>query len=135
METSAGSESPKFECAIPWLLVPDLERTVQYYELTLGFRRNFLSTEEGIAGVYRDLAMLHFALGGGEPRQNTHSWRAQIEPIDAAIHVHGLAAIFDDVKNRGADLAGPIRILPSGLSYFRVRDCNGYWLRFTQPYA
>ena len=79
--------------------------------------------------------MLHFALAGGELQSNAISWRAGIEPIDVAFHVDGLETLYQDMKARGADLAGPIRKLSSGLSHFRLRDCNGYWLQFTQPFA
>jgi catechol 2,3-dioxygenase-like lactoylglutathione lyase family enzyme len=114
------------------LLVDDVARALDFYRDRLGFevsRYDRLPEHYGYAS--RDNCHVHFAHWEGvRPRPN-----GEVVPpdmFDVYVYVDDVAALHEELAERGADLLhGPVD-QGYGLREIRVRDPHGYILAFGQ---
>jgi catechol 2,3-dioxygenase-like lactoylglutathione lyase family enzyme len=116
----------------PVLLVPDVQIAADHYRDRLGFEVDFYERHpEHYAYARRDDCYIHFACFEGAPA------RPNVEVVppdmfDVYLYVDDVAALFEELTGRGADLLhGPVD-QGYGLREIRVRDPHGYILAFGQ---
>ncbi len=117
--------------AVPILFVRDVRRAARYYEERLGFKVDFLHGEPPFYGsVSRDDIRLHLRhvarpnfveLAGREPSL-----------ILATSEVSDIEALFDQIRDLGAELAQPLVEQDWGGTDFQVRDLDGNVISFVQ---
>ena len=113
----------------PVLRVPDLKRSIAFYQDQLGFDLDFIY-EGSYAGVSRDGCHIH--LKCAHPSSRDQAVLAPDEFIDASIAVQNAEALSATFKSAGVPFAQPLRQMPYGVEFY-VRDPDGYVLGFIQP--
>ncbi|MBK4215619.1 VOC family protein [Paracoccus caeni] len=117
--------------AIPILFVSDVPRAAQYYSDALGFEIDFLYGEPAYYGsVSRDSACLHLRFVG-QPNFAELAAR-ELSLIVATIEVSDVKAIFQDLTERGAEIAQKLTIQPWAGTDFHVRDPDGNVISFVE---
>jgi uncharacterized glyoxalase superfamily protein PhnB len=116
----------------PQLLVDDLPAAMAYYRERLGFGVEFCY-ESFYAGVSRDGIMIHLKCAPKTMSDRAH--RKQQEHLDAYISVTGAAALFDELRSRGARIIRPLEERPWSCLDFYVEDLDGYILCFSEAIA
>ena len=115
----------KLDGLIPMLESADLARTIDYYTRTLGFELDATWPEEGeptgcrlVAG---DAVLMFAARDAAAPAL---SGQLYCFPRD-------VDALWNELRER-VEVVAPLADWDHGMREFRVRDCNGYVLRFGQ---
>ena len=121
---------PRLNAIAPQLLVDDLEAALAYYRDRLGFRVDF-AYEGFYAAVRRDGALIHLKCAPKILQDRAH--RKAHEHLDAYIEVSGVAALYDELRSRGAWVLTSLVERPWGHTDFWVEDTDGYILCFSQP--
>ena len=112
------------------LLVECVARAAGYYRDALGFDVELYDAlPEHYAYATRDACSIHFAcFENGQVRPNSQA--VPPDMFDVYVYVDDLAALYDELVRRGAEIVhGPID-QEYGLREFRVRDPHGYILAF-----
>ena len=112
------------------LLVGSVPRSVDYYGNALGFDvESYDALPEHYAYASRDACRIHFArFEDASARQS--SVAAPPDMFDVYVYVDDLAALYEELVKRGAEIVhGPVD-QEYGLREFRVRDRHGYILAF-----
>ena len=116
----------------PQFLVDDLTAAMAYYRERLGFETDFCY-ESFYAGVSRDGIMIHLKCA---PKVvSDRAQRRQQEHLDAYISVSGVAALYDELRSRGARITRPLEERPWACLDFYVEDLDGYTLCFSEAIA
>ncbi len=113
----------------PQFLVDDLPAAVAYYREQLGFGIDFCY-ESFYAGVSRDGIAIHLKCAPKSVSDRAH--RRQQEHLDAYISVSGAAALYDELRSRGARILRPLEERPWSCLDFYVEDLDGYTLCFSE---
>jgi uncharacterized glyoxalase superfamily protein PhnB len=116
----------------PQFLVDDLPAALAYYREKLGFEMDFCY-ESFYAGVSRDGIMLHLKCAPKMVSDRAH--RRQLEHLDAYISVTGVAALYDELRSRGARITRELEEQPWSCIDFYVEDLDGYLLCFSEAIA
>jgi catechol 2,3-dioxygenase-like lactoylglutathione lyase family enzyme len=116
----------------PQFLVDDLAAAIAYYREKLGFGLDF-SYESFYAGVSRDGFGIHLKCAPKSVSERAR--RKEEEHLDAYISVAGVAALYDDLRSRGALIIKPLETRPWSCVDFYVEDADGYILCFSEPTA
>jgi len=116
----------------PQFLVDDLPAAIAYYRERLGFGVDFCY-ESFYAGVSRDGVTIHLKCAPKTVGDRTH--RKQQEHLDAYISVTGVAALYDELRSRGARIARPLEERPWSCIDFYAEDLDGYLLCFSEAIA
>ncbi|MFJ9990482.1 VOC family protein [Pseudomonas putida] len=106
----------------PLLRCNDLQKTREHYRETLGFE--VADSQQATLTVHLDDNRILFTeqdLWGHSPHC-TGTFYFVIADVDG---------YFERVREK-ADIAWPLQDMPYGSLEFGVRDCNGYFLAFTQ---
>lgn len=132
------SEPMKFAYTI--LYVPDVMRTVEFYERAFGFTRRFIH-ESGEYGelqtgdtvlAFASLALAPGNIDGGvtpaDPAQPP-------PPFEVAFSTEDVAAAFARATAAGAVPASPPKLKPWGQTVAYVRDLNGSLVELCTPIA
>jgi uncharacterized glyoxalase superfamily protein PhnB len=107
----------------PEVPVADLEEAIEYYCQKLGFE---LAVElSGYAIVERDGIAIHLFQTDAEPQTL----------VGVHIFTDELTELYAELQNRGAVICQDITKKPWGNRDFRVNDCAGNTLKFTEPAA
>jgi catechol 2,3-dioxygenase-like lactoylglutathione lyase family enzyme len=114
------------------LFVADLERSVSFYEVVLGF---VCERREGdYASLRRGSALLGFGLMAhlpdGHPAKARTAERAGAG-VEIVLEVGDVDGAFDAVRTAGHPVQTPLDERPWGLRDFRVVDPDGYYVRVT----
>ena len=117
-----------FKSMSPQLLVQDIERSLEYYILKLGFDLDF-RYEDFYAGVSRDGHAIH--LKQGIPSTHERANRKDNEHLDIAFIVEGLDALLKHVQKQSVEIAQQPRDMPYGREFY-VFDPDGYILGFLE---
>ncbi len=120
---------PTMQSAVPILFVRDVSASAAYFNQTLGFDIDFLYGDPPFYGsVSRGAACLHLRF---VHRPNFVDLAAQEDSlILATIEVSDVRRLFEDLKERGAEIAqAPIR-QPWGGTDLHVRDPDGNVISF-----
>ena len=114
----------------PQFLVDDLPAALAYYRERLGFETDFCY-ESFYAGVSRDGIMIHLKCA---PKSvSDRAARRQQEHLDAYVTVTGAAALYEELRSRGARITRPLEERPWSCLDFYVEDLDGYVLCFSEP--
>lgn len=136
MSTSPASASQadpiRIAAIAPQFLVDDIHKSTAYYRDALGFEIDFVY-ESFYAGVSRDGISIHLKCAPKTVADRAH--RRQNEHLDAFIDVSGIAALFEELKSRGAKILRPLERQPWDCIDFHVEDPDGYILCFSQRTA
>jgi uncharacterized glyoxalase superfamily protein PhnB len=109
----------------PELPVPHLPEAVAYYCEKLGFELASEFREGRYAIVERDGVAIHLF---------EHSVEVQA-PVSLHLFTNGLDDLHSELRTRGATISQEIMRKPWGNRDFRVNDCAGNILKFTEPTA
>jgi catechol 2,3-dioxygenase-like lactoylglutathione lyase family enzyme len=106
----------------PELPVSDMAAALEYYTARLGFEVAAVWPSREFAIVERDDVALHL-------------FQATPGHTAASIHVFasGLEELFGELESRGALITQAILRKPRGNREFRVADCGGNTIKFTEP--
>jgi catechol 2,3-dioxygenase-like lactoylglutathione lyase family enzyme len=126
--------STNFEKVVLTLRVPSIEKTVVWYESTLGWSGHYDTWDEKGECLFGSVS------GHKEPFVGFNLSRLpkDQEPIkDPAylqiwIYVDGVNAVFEHVRNQGLETITPPENQFWGERIFRMRDVNGFELVFSQ---
>jgi uncharacterized glyoxalase superfamily protein PhnB len=114
----------------PQFLVDDLPAALAYYRDRLGFETDFCY-ESFYAGVRRDGIMIHLKCA---PKSvSDRAARRRQEHLDAYVSVTGAAALYHELRSRGARILRPLEERPWACLDFYVEDLDGYVLCFSEP--
>lgn len=114
---------------VPILLVRDVSASARWFAERLGFGVDFLYGEPAFYGsVSRDGVRMHLRFVG-------HPLFAEIAAreeslIAASFEASDVAALFDEVSGRGAEIAQPLIRQEWGGTDFHVRDPDGNVVSF-----
>lgn len=106
----------------PEIPVPSLKDAVNYYCEKLGFELAMQLPSGDYAIVERDGVAIHLFEHGESGM-----------PVGVHIFTHELDQLHGELLARGADIRQPIVRKPWGNRDFRVADCGGNVLKFTEP--
>lgn len=121
--------------AAPYFVVPEITAAAEHYRDKLGFTFNgYWGDPPSFVMVQRaGVTIMLKAVAGVEPAPN-HRQFAGHEGVgwDAYIWVPDATSLYDELGERGADIARPLEDAPYGCREFEVRDNNGYVICFGQ---
>lgn len=114
----------------PVLLVADLAATLQYYQETLGFQKDWNHGDPAFhACVSRDGIAFHLRHMDTPPALSPRS----ADTVDFYITVSNVDLFYSELFGRGAKVVyGPAK-QDYGMREFYIEDNNGYRLGFGQP--
>jgi uncharacterized glyoxalase superfamily protein PhnB len=115
-------DEPPTEAA-PYLVVEDVERSVQYYKEVLGFRVDMIDC--GFALVSRDKVSIML-------QQKAVGQCHHHGPMAGYVWVNNVDGSRDELEARGATVCRPVADMRWGTREFEVQDPDGYLLRFGQ---
>ncbi len=109
----------------PEIPVSDLKAAIDYYCQKLGFDLVMELPSGGYAIVERDGIAIHLFEENAKPS------------VSVGVHIftHELDELYAELHNRGASICQDIIRKPWGNLEFRVNDCAGNMLKFTEPVA
>ena len=113
----------------PQFLVDDLARSIEYYCRCLGFALDF-NYEGFYASVSRDGCAIHLKAAPKTVADRAH--RKQHEHLDAFVALSNVAALYDELRSRGALVTKPLEDRPWSARDFYVEDPDGYILCFSE---
>jgi len=128
----AAASRVKLTSIAPQFLVDDLPRSIEYYCRCLGFELDF-NYESFYASVSRDGCAIHLKAAPKIAADRAH--RKQHEHLDAHIAVRNAAALYEELRSRGAVITKPLDERPWSSRDFYVEDPDGYILCFSEPTA
>lgn len=106
----------------PQLLVTDLERSLDFYTMNLGFAIDF-RYEDFYAGISNEGHSLHLKSGLPKP--------AGSEDLDLVFSVEAINGLFENFKSRRIDFIQELREMPYGHEFY-IADPDGYILGFIE---
>ena len=123
-EVRRGGRMAKLSRIAPEIPVSDLKIAIDYYCQKLGFELAVKFIEGGYAIVERDGIAIHLF-------ENDESHSA----VGVHLFTHELDELQAELRSRGASICQDITHKPWGNRDFRVNDCAGNILKFTEPDA
>jgi len=108
------------------LAVRDLRASTDFYMTRLGFRRDFGDESDGWSWLSRD----EFRVGLGECPDVTPAGELGDHSYFAYINVEDIDAVYVDLEERGAPLAGRPETKPWGMREFALRTPDGHRMTF-----
>jgi len=129
MELATASGTTKLTGISPQFLVDDLARSIEYYGRCLGFDLDF-QYEDFYASVSRDGCAIHLKAAPKNEADRIH--RQEHEHLDAHVAVSNAAALYDELRSRGASVAKALEDRPWSCRDFYIQDPDGYILCFSE---
>jgi uncharacterized glyoxalase superfamily protein PhnB len=114
---------PNLSKIAPELPVLSVPKSIEYYEVKLGFHTTMTMPDGDYAIVERDDVAIHLFQSG-----NGHS-----APGSIHIFTEGLDELHSELQKRGAHIKQDIIRKPWGNRDFRVIDDSGNEIKFTEP--
>lgn len=144
MTTAArGGHAPTGETTIPEvklvntsavLLVADLDRAVTFYRDRLGFDCDVHGDPPTFATTGRGEGRIFLALCDRRAaKRMVPNWRLVHNMWNVYIRVEGIDALYDELRERGAEIDYTIYDAPHGMREFGVQDPDGHDVGFGQP--
>jgi len=132
---SAPSEE-RFAPVAPEFFVPDVDRSIRFYRDVLGFTVLRREEHSGMA----DFAVLglgdaHFLIAHERLSTDKPLPERLGAGVDIRVMVDDVDAVYARVKAAGAEIPWDIGTRDYGLRDFKVRDPDGFVIRFAQPLA
>jgi len=127
-------DGPKaFYGAVPVFLVDDVVPTVEYYRDRLGFEVDFVYGDPPNYGsVSRGGAVFNFAKSEPPGRRNSVLRAGPGTGVDAYVVVRDIDEIFEELKERGAQMRTSPASHDYGMREFKIEDTNGYIIVFAE---
>jgi predicted enzyme related to lactoylglutathione lyase len=119
---------PKIKTMSPLFVVNDLERSLDFYTLELGFEIDF-RYEDFYAGIIRNDHTLH--LKCGSPVSDERLNKRENEHLDLYFSVEDIDSLFESMKSRPVNIVQPLREMPYGREFY-ITDPDGYILGFLE---
>ena len=110
----------------PQFVVADLERSLDFYTLILGFEIDF-RYEDFYAGIIRDGYTVH--LKSGNPAIEERANRLGNEHLDLVFSVQDIHSLFQVIENLPVVIVQPLRQMPYGREFY-ISDPDDYILGF-----
>lgn len=132
--TRPSTSGSRLQSAAPFLLVPDVFSTAEYYRDALGFEfEQFWGEPPRFVMVRRDgitiMLRSHADLGADVARPN----HARVpHSFDAYVWVEDVDALHAELAQRGARVLYPPCDQPHDCREFEIEDPNGYRICFGQ---
>ena len=117
----------KFVRANCHLPVKNLKETLDYYRNTLGFYEEWIWKEKD-GGIRRDELRLLFA----ENTEYTELINTTRNRLPVLWFVDNIENIYSEYKNKGINIADPLREHPYKMKEFAFIDINGYYIRVSE---
>jgi uncharacterized glyoxalase superfamily protein PhnB len=133
-DAEPGEYGPRhFFGILPVFLVDDVVATAEYYRDVLGFEVDFVYGDEPIyARVMRNDAIIDLSRSDPPGRRNGVSAAGPGNGVDALIVVSDIDELFEEFRERGAQIRHDIASHDYGMRDFQIEDANGYVLVFTE---
>lgn len=123
------STFPEFRTMSVQLVVPDLERSIDFYTGLLGFAVEF-RYEDFYAGLYRDGHSIHLKSGTPTPEERLN--RRENEHLDLLFSVRNIEHTYERwLNDPAAEIIVPLRSMPYGKEFY-IADPDGYVLGFLE---
>jgi uncharacterized glyoxalase superfamily protein PhnB len=118
---------------VPVFLVDDVIPTVEYYRDVLGFDADYVYGDPPHYGsVSRGNAVLNFTRSEPPGRRNSVLRSGPGTGVDAYVVVKDIDDVFDELKDRGAQVRTSPASHEYGMREFKIEDCNGYIIVFAE---
>lgn len=130
--------TPTLNSIVPFFIVDDLRRSLDFYCSKLGFA---IAHQGGGNGhgedfwgmVQRDDVMIMLKQIAPEIHPTPNHLRHEWAPWDAYVHTSDPDSLYQEFVSREVPLQQPLRDTTDGLRAFEVIDNNGYVLCFGRP--
>lgn len=128
----------KFSGAI--LYVPDVRRTLAFYERAFGLKTRFLSPDASFGDVHTGSLLLGFA----SLEQSRKNWRGGVRATDPAaappafeigIETEDVAGVVKRAADAGATVLAPPETKPWGQTVAFLKDPDGHVVEVATPWA
>lgn len=114
----------KFWKVTPHLPVKDVRETLAWYKQNLGFGEEwFYGDPVTDGGCRRD--EMRFLFGTASPFEPP-------KDFSLVLFVSNVDEVYKEIVERGLPLVTDIKNYDYGIREFSIRDCNGYFLRFSE---
>ncbi len=113
----------------PQFLVANLRSAIDYYQHQLGFEQK-IAYQNFYASVIRGNAEIHLKCADQLSGEREH--RRTNNHVDALIRTTEVESIFEEIKDRGAEILQPVETQAWGTKDFLVLDLDGHILCFMQ---
>jgi catechol 2,3-dioxygenase-like lactoylglutathione lyase family enzyme len=115
--------------AAPFLVVDDVVKAAEYYRDKLGFELGrYFGSPPGFVIVRRNSARIMLRQTNSHPALNSNVSKLA-DALDLYVWVSDVSALADELRNRGANIAGEPE-LEDGRQEMFVKDLDGYLICF-----
>lgn len=112
----------------PQFLVTDLEHSIEFYTIKLGFDLEF-RYEDFYAGIVKDGYSIH--LKSGNPSIEERNNKKENNDLDIVFSVEGVEALYREFVNKPIKIIQPLCERPYGKEFY-IADPDGYILAFLE---
>ena len=124
------NERAKFNKIAPQIVVPDVVKTAEYYRDTLGFSiLSYFLDPPVYAMVERDGVEIHFGKSDSGEIKTNEMVRKGLG-IEVYIWVSDIEKLFEELKERNANVKDGIITRIYGSREIVIVDCNGFLICF-----
>jgi len=123
---TTNDQNPKIKGMSPLLLVTDLNQSIAFYTLQLGFEIAFLY-EDFYAGITRDGYSIH--LKSGRVDSEERAKRRENEDLELMFSVADIGAFYEYLQSKSVEFTQPLREMPYGREFY-IADPDGNLLGF-----
>ena len=126
--------NPSLQSAVPVFLVPDIARTMRWYEQTLGFSAGPfpIKPPHAFCILTKDDVSVFLQQLDGYEKPDLYEQRSG-GVWNAYFRTRGVRALYESLKTiPGVRFARPLRRQPYGETEFELVDPNGYVLVFAE---
>jgi uncharacterized glyoxalase superfamily protein PhnB len=124
----ASTGFPNINTMSPLFVVANLEQSLSYYTIQLGFNISF-RYEDFYAGIVKDGCSIH--LKCGIPDKEIRAHKKTNEHIDITFTITNISDFFEALKSKHIDIIQPLRQMPYGREFY-IADPDGYLLSFLE---
>jgi len=115
------------------LIVDDIVKCAEYYRDILGFSFQRIWGEPPcFVMLHRDGVEFFFSSDGRKGLARPNHVANPDFTWDAYVRCRDVAALLQEFRSKGAEIAREPQVMPYEMKEFEVKDCNGYILCFAQ---
>ncbi len=112
----------------PQIIVSDLERSIEFYTIKLGFQVDF-RYEDFYVGIIKDGFSIH--LKSGDPLVNERNHKRDNEDLDIVISITDIEDFYNECLKQQIDITHPLTKRPYGKEFY-IADPDGYIFSFVE---
>ncbi len=120
---------------VPFLIVDDLQESLEFYEDKIGFKASLLIPDKNpfFALLDRDSVSIMLKQIADDIHPIPNGSRHEYADLDLYINTYDPDSLFEEFKNKDVAFHRELHDdLEDGLRFFDVKDNNGYVLRFSR---